>query len=162
MAADVVTARGERLRTSESENQDLFWGLRGGGGNFGVVSSFTFRAYPLGPSVFGANLFYSRRRWAQPLRAYARWTADLPDELTSIVTFMVPPRDWELGDEVLMIVGAAWSGSDHAEPAALVARLREAAPPDGEVVEPTIWTAWQSAAAGCSRAASVPTGRTRR
>ena len=148
LGADVVTASGERLRASESENPDLFWGLRGGGGNFGVVTSFTFRAYPLGPSVFGANLFYGRPRWSQALRAYAGWTRDLPEELTSIVTFMVPPPDWELGDEVVMIVGAAWSGPDHAEPETLLARLREASPPDGEVVEPTSWTAWQSAADG--------------
>ncbi len=148
LAADVVTARGERLHASDSQNADLFWGLRGGGGNFGVVTSFTFRAYPLGPSVFGANLFYGRPAWPKALGAYAEWTRGLPDEMTSIVTFMVPPPDWELGNEVLMIIGATWSGSDHAEPEALIARLREAAPPDGEVVEPTSWTAWQSAADG--------------
>jgi len=148
LAADVVTARGERLHASDSQNADLFWGLRGGGGNFGVVTSFTFRAYPLGPSVFGANLFYGRPAWPKALRAYAEWTRGLPDEMTSIVTFMVPPPDWELGDEVLMIIGAAWSGPDDAEPEALIARLSEAAPPDGEVVEPTTWRAWQSAADG--------------
>src|SRR4029079_10433372 len=98
VAADVVLANGEQVRASEDEHPDLFWALRGGGGNFGVVTSFTYRAHPLGPDVFAGTLIYERARWPEALRAYAAWTAGLPDDLTTLVTFMVPPPDWELGD----------------------------------------------------------------
>ena len=68
LAADVVTAAGELVHASATENADLLWGLRGGGGNFGVVTSFTFRAHPLGPEVFAGNFFYAVDRWADALR----------------------------------------------------------------------------------------------
>jgi FAD/FMN-containing dehydrogenase len=145
VAADVVLATGERVRASEEEHADLFWGLRGGGGNFGVVTSFTFRAYPLGPDVFAGTLIYERPRWEEALRRYAEWTAGLPDELTTLVTFMVPPADWELGDRVLMLLGFAWAGPDRSEGEAVVARLQAACPPDVAVTDPTRWVAFQSA-----------------
>ncbi|MDQ2964314.1 MAG: FAD-dependent oxidoreductase, partial [Chloroflexota bacterium] len=109
VGADVVTATGEILRASETENPDLFWGLRGGGGNFGVVTSFTFRAHLLAPDVFAGTFIYEQPRWTQALHAFAEWTPDLPDGLTSIVTFMVPPDEWELGDRALMFIGFAWA-----------------------------------------------------
>jgi FAD/FMN-containing dehydrogenase len=145
VAADVVTATGEHIRASESENSDLFWGLRGGGGNFGVVTSFTFRAHPLDQDVLAGTFIYERPHWQQALQAYAEWTADLPDAMTSIITFTVPPEDWELGDEVLMFVGFAWAGPDRTEGEAAIAGLREASSPDAAVLDPTRWIAWQSA-----------------
>ena len=146
LAADVVTASGETVHASQNENADLFWGLRGGGGNFGVVTSFTFRAHPLGPDVFAGNLVYGRERWPDALRAYAAWTARLPDALNSIVSFMVPPPEWEMGDDVLMLVGFIWAGDESAEAKGLVDELAAAAVPDADVREPTTWIAWQSAA----------------
>jgi len=71
VAADVVLANGEQVRASEDEHPDLFWALRGGGGNFGVVTSFTYRAHPLGPDVFAGTQIYERARWPEALRAYA-------------------------------------------------------------------------------------------
>jgi len=145
VSADVVTATGELLRASATDNPDLFWGLRGGGGNFGVVSSFTFRAHPLAPDVFAGTFIYEQPRWREALQAFAEWTVDLPDALTSIITFTVPPEEWELGDRVLMFIGFAWVGGDRSEGEAVIARLREAAPPDTAVVDPTRWLAFQSA-----------------
>lgn len=104
---ELVTAAGEIIRSSSTENSDLFWGVRGGGGNFGVVSSFTFRAHPLRRLVYCGNLIYRPHNWQAALRAYAEWTATVPDELTSIVSFLVPPPDWELGDAPLMLIGFA-------------------------------------------------------
>jgi FAD/FMN-containing dehydrogenase len=145
VAADVVLANGEQVRASEDEHPDLFWALRGGGGNFGVVTSFTYRAHPLGPDVFAGTLIYERARWPEALRAYAAWTAGLPDDLTTLVTFMVPPPDWELGDEVLMFLGFAWAGEDMDAGRAVVDRLVAACPPDVPVLDPTRWTTFQTA-----------------
>ena len=69
-SADVITATGEHLHASEQDNPELFWGLRGGGGNFGVVSSFTFRARPLPDAVLGGNFFYRPPRWKSALSAF--------------------------------------------------------------------------------------------
>ena len=143
--ADVVLATGERIRASEAENADLFWGLRGGGGNFGVVTSFTFRAHHLDPDVFAGTLIYERARWGDALRAFVEWTAGLPDELTTLITFTVPPADWDLGAEVLMFLGFAWAGEDRGRGQAEVDRLQAACPADVAVLDPTRWIVFQSA-----------------
>jgi hypothetical protein len=89
--ADVVTADGQLLRVSADENADLFWGLGGGGGNFGIVTSLEFRLYPL-TAVYGGNAFYPIEKAGEVLDFYARWSADLPDEMTTSVAFMnIPP-----------------------------------------------------------------------
>ncbi|MDQ6683143.1 MAG: FAD-dependent oxidoreductase [Chloroflexota bacterium] len=90
LAADLALATGEHVRASDTDHGDLFWGLRGGGGNFGVVTSFTFRAHPHGPEAFAGSLIYERSRWADVLRHYAAWAAEVPDEITTLITFMVP------------------------------------------------------------------------
>jgi len=146
LGADVVTATGELVHASATENQDLFWGLRGGGGNFGVVSAMTFRAHPLGPDILAGNFAYGPERWADALRGWNAWAEDAPDALTSIASFIVPPGEWELGDDPMMLLGWVWASGDRAQGERVVDRLRRAAPPDGEVVEPTPWTAWQSQA----------------
>jgi FAD/FMN-containing dehydrogenase len=150
VSAEVVTAAGDTVRASEGDDSDLLWGLRGGGGNFGVVTSFTFRAYPHGPQVYAGNLVYGLARMTEAFRAWADWTRELPDELTSITTTMVPPPDWELGAEPLLFVGYAWAGggADEDRAARVVATLRDAAPPDIEVPPHARWVDWQSAADG--------------
>jgi FAD/FMN-containing dehydrogenase len=145
VAADIVLATGEQVRASASEHPDLLWGLRGGGGNFGVVTSFTFRAHPLDPDVFAGSLVFERPRWAEALRAWVDWTADAPDEVTTILTFMVPPADWEMGDRVLLFLGFAWAGADRREGEAAVGRLQASCPPDVAITDPTRWITFQSA-----------------
>jgi FAD/FMN-containing dehydrogenase len=89
--ADVVTANGELVKVSAEENADLFWGLKGGGGNFGIATSLTFRLYPLA-TVFGGSVFYPVEKAREVLALYARWSAGLPDEMTTAVAFMnIPP-----------------------------------------------------------------------
>jgi len=145
VSADVVLATGEQVRASASEHKDLFWGLRGGGGNFGVVTSLTFRAHALDPDVFAGTLIYERARWPEALAAYVEWTRGLPDELTTLITFMVPPADWELGDRPLMFLGFAWAGADRRAGEAVIERLRAVCPPDIAVLDPTRWLTFQSA-----------------
>jgi FAD/FMN-containing dehydrogenase len=144
-AVDVVTPDGEHVHASAEENPELFWGVRGGGGNFGVVSSFTFRAFPLPASPLGGNLFYRPGNWRNALLAFDAWTRELPDEMNCIISFLVLPPEFGMGGEPWMVVGFAWVAEDHQAGLRLVDQLRAAAPPDGEEVEPTSWPDWQSA-----------------
>ena len=145
VSAEVVTAAGDVVWASPNENADLFWGLRGGGGNFGVVTAFTFQAHPMPPLVYGGNLFYGRSQWRDALRVYAQWARDLPDELTTIVTFIKPPPNWEIGDEPRMVIAFVWVGDETVRGTAAIDALRLAAPPELELIAPVPWTEWQSA-----------------
>jgi len=82
VSADVVTADGRLLKASEKENADLFWGIRGGGGNFGVVTSFEYRLHPVGP-VLGGGLRYSAAEARDALRFYHEFARECPDELST-------------------------------------------------------------------------------
>jgi len=89
-AADVVTANGDLVRLSSEENEDLFWGLKGGGGNFGIVTALEFRLYPL-TTVYGGAVFYPMAKAPAVLDRYAGWSAALPDEMTTAVAFLNVP-----------------------------------------------------------------------
>jgi FAD/FMN-containing dehydrogenase len=92
LAVDVVTADGERLRASEDEHPDLFWALRGGGGNFGVVTSFEFRLHRVGPTVLAGPVLWDGSDAREVLRSYRDLVRDAPDELGTVVRFgAVPP-----------------------------------------------------------------------
>jgi FAD/FMN-containing dehydrogenase len=92
LAAEVVTAEGRIIRASAEEHPDLFWALRGGGGNFGVVTSFRFALHPLGPSVLAGPVFWAADDTADVLRFYREFAAEAPDELGSVVRLgTVPP-----------------------------------------------------------------------
>lgn len=111
LAASVVTVDGDLIRASEEENTDLFWGLRGGGGNFGVVTSFEFRLNPVGPHVMAGPVFWTMDDAPHVLRFYRDWIHDCPDELTTIVVqrrlpaLATVPRDL-VGKRVIAIVGS--------------------------------------------------------
>jgi FAD/FMN-containing dehydrogenase len=81
-AVDVVTARGEVLRASKEENSELFWGVRGGGGNFGIATSFEFKLHAIGPTVYGGMIAYPINQSKDMLRFYRELTSAAPDELT--------------------------------------------------------------------------------
>jgi hypothetical protein len=91
LAVDLVTADGDFLQASETDNPELFWGVRGGGGNFGIVTSFEFRAHPLGPMVMAGPVFWHMHDAQEVLRFYRDWITDVPDELTTIVNFRKAP-----------------------------------------------------------------------
>lgn len=145
VSARVVTGDGTHVYADARQNPDLFWGLRGGGGNFGVVSSFVFRARSLPPDVWGGNLIYSPSNWREALRAFARWSEDLPDEMNTIISILRLPPEFEAGEEPVLVIGFAWVGADRKEGVRLVDRLRNDAPPDAAEVGPIQWPEWQSA-----------------
>ena len=94
VSVDVVTADGRYLNASQSENADLFWAVRGGGGNFGVVTSFEFEAHPIGPDVTLAAAFYPIEIAEKILRLWRDFVCEAPDEFTSQVAFWsVPEHD---------------------------------------------------------------------
>ena len=113
ISATVVTAGGELVRASETENAELFWGLRGGGGNFGVVTEFEFRLNPLGP-VLAGPIFWPIEDSPEVLRFYRDWVADVPNELMTIVMHRkAPPLDFvppELHGRLIVGVVCCWSG----------------------------------------------------
>ena len=91
LAADVVTADGRLLRASPAEHPDLFWGLRGGGGNFGVVTAFEFRLHPVGPTVAAGMVVHPLERAVDVLRFYREFVAGAPDEVNTACAFLTAP-----------------------------------------------------------------------
>jgi FAD/FMN-containing dehydrogenase len=91
LSAEVVTADARVLNASERENADLFWGLRGGGGNFGIVTSITYRLYPLGPTVLAGSLVYEWKRVRDAMRIYAEFSAAAPDALCTDAALITAP-----------------------------------------------------------------------
>jgi FAD binding domain/Berberine and berberine like len=113
-AVDLVTAEGERVKASESENPHLFWGVRGGGGNFGIVTEFEFRLNPLGPIVLAGPIFWPMEESSKVLRFYRDWVAEAPDELMTIVIHRkAPPLPFvpaELHGKLVVAVACCHSG----------------------------------------------------
>ena len=114
LSVDVVTADGEFVKASEAENPDLFWGLRGGGGNFGIATEFEFRLNPLGPTVVAGPVFWPMEESPKVLRFYRDWVAEAPDELMTIVIHrkapalpFVPP---ELQGRLVVGVACCYAG----------------------------------------------------
>jgi FAD/FMN-containing dehydrogenase len=114
VSVDLITASGEFVKASERENADLFWGVRGGGGNFGIVTEFEFRLNPLGPQVMAGPVFWMMDDAPSVLRFYRDWVAGCPDELMTIVVqrrapaLPVVPPDL-VGKRVIAVV-ACYSG----------------------------------------------------
>jgi FAD/FMN-containing dehydrogenase len=91
LSAELVTADGERLRASADEHPDLFWAIRGGGGNFGVVTSFEFQLHPVGPTIYGGMVAHPLERAGEVLRFYRDYCASNPDEVNTACAMMTTP-----------------------------------------------------------------------
>jgi FAD/FMN-containing dehydrogenase len=91
LSVDVVTADGRFVTSSTTENADLFWGIRGGGGNFGVVTSFEYRLRPLGPTVLAGPILYPAENAREVMRFYRDYMATAPDELTACLNLRAAP-----------------------------------------------------------------------
>ncbi len=137
LSADVVTADGRMVRASASENEDLFWALRGGGGNFGVVTSFEFGLYPVA-NIYGGVRFFELEETANVLRFYREFIADAPPQLGAFPAFQIAPPlpfipEERHGDTFIAMV-ACWSGAPEMGERVL-APIREVAPIVAEFVD---------------------------
>ena len=121
LAAEVVTATGEVVRASSDENADLYWALRGGGGNFGIASRLEYRLYDVGPEVLAGQVLYPLERAGELLRWYRDYMRDAPDEVAVYVFFIrIPPLpDFPeaMHNQVMLDFVVAYAGPvDEAEP----------------------------------------------
>jgi FAD/FMN-containing dehydrogenase len=138
-AADVVTADGRLVHASETENSDLLWGLRGGGGNFGIVTRFELELHPVGPMVYAGPIFYPAAAAGDLLRAFRDWAGDAPDEITALVNLTttpplpVIPEEWH-GQKTAVLVATSVGPIEQGE--ALFAGLRGVAQPFADLLGP--------------------------
>jgi FAD/FMN-containing dehydrogenase len=135
---EVVPADGEVVRASASENPDLFWGLRGGGGNFGVVTGFEFHLHPVGTAALLADLFYQPADAPEAMRRWRDLIPDAPSRAT-LTAWTGTAGDWpflpaEQRNRALVSVGYVWVGDPDAG-RGLLGALRDGAPPAAERVE---------------------------
>jgi FAD/FMN-containing dehydrogenase len=147
LSVDIVTADGEVRRASETENEDLFWAVRGAGSNFGVVTSFEFRAQPVGPMVMVGAVMYPMEEWPTVVPAWRDYMATAPEELSSMTLFIsVPaaePFPPELHGTPVVLVACVYCGEvEHGEP--VVQPLRELATPLLDMSGPWPWLGLQS------------------
>ena len=147
LSAEVVTAQGQLVTASLNENPDLFWGIRGGGGNFGIVTSFTFKCAEIGTEVFSgiiAKKFENARQYIQFHRDYVR---TLPDEMTVwMVTRKAPPLPFlptEVHGKMVVLVPFVWLGSQ-AEGEKLIKPIQDITASHGEAVGMNPWVGWNS------------------
>ena len=145
-SVDMVTADGEFVTASEQENTDLFWGVRGGGGNFGIITEFEFRMHRLGPEIVGGPVFWAVEDTRDVLHFYRDWVRDCPDELMTIVVqrkapdLPVVPRD--LVGRLIIGVAACYSG-DVAEGQRVVQPLKDFGSPVLDLCVPKPYLAHQ-------------------
>jgi FAD/FMN-containing dehydrogenase len=148
ISADVVTAEGELVRASGTENSDLFWALRGGGGNFGVVSSFEFRLHPVGPMIPSGLIVHPFARAKELLAGYREVASKAPDELTVLVVLRQAPRLPFLPAEILgkeiLVFAVCYAGDELAGKRALEP-LRALGEPIADVIGMQPYAAWQTA-----------------
>jgi FAD/FMN-containing dehydrogenase len=148
LSADVVTADGSRVRASETEHADLFWGLRGGGGNFGIVTSFEFQLHPVGPDVLSGLIVFPFDQAKSVLTQFARFTETMPDDLNVwMVTRKAPPLPF-LSEKVhgkeIVVLALCYVGNP-TEGKKLIEPLRGFGTAHGEAVGVQPFTAWQQA-----------------
>jgi FAD/FMN-containing dehydrogenase len=147
ISAEVVTASGDLVTASENENPDLFWGIRGGGGNFGIVTSFEFKCAVIGQEVYSGLIvksFDDAKTYMQFHRDYVR---TLPDEMSAwMVARHAPPLPFlpdDVHGQMVLIVPFVWLG-EPGEGEKLIKPIQEATPSLGEGIGMHPWAGWQS------------------
>lgn len=148
IAVTVVTADGRTLRASETENADLFWGLRGGGGNFGIVTQFEYQLHPVGPDVLSGLIVFPFHQAKSVITQLARFTESAPEELSVwMVARKAPPLPFlpeEVHGKEIVALALCYVG-DPAEGEKLIEPLRQFGTPHGEHVGVQPFAEWQQA-----------------
>jgi FAD/FMN-containing dehydrogenase len=148
LSADLVTAEGVLVRTSETEHPDLFWAIRGGGGNFGVVTSFELKLHPVGPQVIAGLIVHPFSAAKDVLNDYRRLVAKAPDELCCWTVLRKAPPLPFLAPEVhgteVLVLALCYAGDPEAG-ARAVAPFKAIGKPIADVVGPAPFAAWQMA-----------------
>jgi FAD/FMN-containing dehydrogenase len=148
VGCDIVTADGRLLHTSADEHPELFWALRGGGGNFGVVTAFEYRAHPHGPQVFEAKVFYPVEQGREILTRWRDAVTDMPEAVTSEAVYWTFPAVPDIPEPmhhapVLVVIGNYAGPAAEAEPA--LRPLRELGEPIVDASAPTTYVDAQRA-----------------
>jgi FAD/FMN-containing dehydrogenase len=138
ISADVVTADGRLLTASATENQDLFWGLRGGSGNFGVVTSFEYRLHAVGPTILGGMVVHPLGKAKEVLRFYREFSKAAPDELTMYALLFNPPESDAMVALVCCYCGPLDKGHEVIRP------VKSFGPPLQDLLGPMPYAAQQS------------------
>ncbi len=148
LSAQVVCADGQVRTASADSNPDLFWGIRGGGGNFGVVTSFTFQCHPVGPMVAFAGVFHPVDDAENVYRKFRDWAATAPDEISAMIGCTTLPTSEHIPPEVqntpFIVTGAVYSG-DPEEGMKIIQPLRDIGTPLADISGPLPFVGVQAA-----------------
>jgi FAD/FMN-containing dehydrogenase len=139
IAAEIVTADGRLLKASAAENADLFWGIRGGGGNFGIVTTFEYRLHPVGPLLLSGSVLHAFDRARDAMRFYSAFSAEAPDELSLDAALVTGPSGERLFSVSACYVGPLDEGARALKP------LRDYGAPVDDRVAPVPYLQIQSA-----------------
>ena len=144
---DVVTADGQLVRASEDENPDLFWGLRGGGGNFGVVTGIDYKLYPIGPKITGGIVAWNASDAAEVVDFYREYAERAPQELSLVCLMrMAPPAPWLPADvhgKPIIAILACYTG-DPGKAEEAVAPIKNFGNPVADILVPRPYTQQQA------------------
>jgi FAD/FMN-containing dehydrogenase len=148
VSADVISAEGKKIRASENDNADLFWAIRGGGGNFGIVTQFEFDLHAVGPEILAGLLVFPFDQARQALRQYREFVASAPEELSVwVVLRQAPPLPF-LPEDVHgreVVVFAIFYAGDIKEGERVIEPLRSFGDAHGEHIGVQPYTEWQQA-----------------
>ncbi|TCC19658.1 FAD-binding oxidoreductase [Kribbella speibonae] len=148
LSAQVVCADGQVRTASADSNPDLFWAIRGGGGNFGVVTSFTFQCRPVGPTVAFAGVFHPVEDAENVYRQFRDWAATVPDEISALIGCTTLPASEHTPPQIhnvpMIVTGAVYSG-DPEEGMRIIQPLREIGTPLVDISGPLPFVGVQTA-----------------
>jgi len=148
LSADIVTADGRMVRASETENPDLFWGIRGGGGNFGIITNFEFKLYPVGPDVLTGLIVFPLAQAKDVLQKYREAVKTMPDDLNVwVVLRKAPPLPFLPEDahgKEAVILAICYAG-DPADGEKLIEPMKSFGTPFGQFIGVQPYANWQQA-----------------